>query len=644
MQTPRSRPTLFTLCLLLALLQPCAQAASLVYSDTVFTEAASNNGALGNALTLKLSGDSFNAPVGTNLLSTGRASIAHLPTGLSASLLVNSATEATLSLGGSASSHEDRHDVYNLSITLADSAVQSGNATKVSGHAQESLRIDFNDNSSPAEPFEFEGDLAAGQLDDATGFTAQPATLDMVSNIGSLSGQVGVAENGLLVLLSAPPAPLQFAQSASSRVFISFAPQALNQLQLGGQTLTVQTNPETLTKQRNTFLATYALRQPAGGTQTGLLLTQGEAMLRNTEGNSLLGGFLLGSETLLREVTVRTGSAGATAHISRLSDTAAISLESGDATLTLYPPRNVTAAATTLQLKAGEVARFNGDGQLLGVYFGSLSGKLGKAGDPIRLERPDGLTAYPLWAPRLSGSNMPARLGMSPQDYLAAQLGASVSQQADGTLKLSLPGTSLSVFPQGSLAAISTGASQFNTDGSYHFSSPLLQLDVTAVLQDMTRFAPLLLQSGLQTQITSNGLLQLQSSNPASASTFLLGRPQLGYSSVPAIVPTSIAVDGQGIVHWHNGQGASQLIYPVFHDLAFITEAAEKGGWFVSPSGEGRLTLSNAAGAEYLLRPDYQVQTTSGNMSNLFDAFWVAADGSLYVRYPGNLMQRFTLE
>ena len=365
----------------------------------------------------------------------------------------------------------------------------------------------------------------------------------------------------------------------------------------------MQTNPETLTKQRNTFLATYALRQPAGGTQTGLLLTQGEAMLRNTASNSLLGGFLLGSETLLREVTVRTGSAGATAHISRLSDTAAISLESGDATLTLYPPRNVTAAATTLQLKAGEVARFNGDGQLLGVYFGSLSGKLGKAGDPIRLERPDGLTAYPLWAPRLSGSNMPARLGMSPQDYLAAQLGASVSQQADGTLKLSLPGTSLSVFPQGSLAAISTGASQFNTDGSYHFSSPLLQLDVTAVLQDMTRFAPLLLQSGLQTQITSNGLLQLQSSNPASASTFLLGRPQLGYSTVPAIVPTSIAVDGQGIVHWHNGQGASQLIYPVFHDLAFITEAAEKGGWFVSPSGEGRLTLSNAAGAEYLLRP-----------------------------------------
>lgn len=110
------------------------------YSATTFTENASNDGSSATGLTLALRGDSFTA--GENLLD-GRATITHLPEGLTAQLTRTGDHTATLTLSGTAAAHANADDIANLGLAFADSAFASGQASKVFNATKTDLSIDF---------------------------------------------------------------------------------------------------------------------------------------------------------------------------------------------------------------------------------------------------------------------------------------------------------------------------------------------------------------------------------------------------------------------------------------------------------------------------------------------------------------------
>lgn len=116
---------------------------SLNYSSKTLAESSGNDGSVPTVLTLTLSSETFTGSNGDDLIAGGKASVNHLPAGLTAVLTRTSATTATLTLTGNASAHANANDVSNLTISLADSAFAGGNAAAVSGASTSNLVVDF---------------------------------------------------------------------------------------------------------------------------------------------------------------------------------------------------------------------------------------------------------------------------------------------------------------------------------------------------------------------------------------------------------------------------------------------------------------------------------------------------------------------
>jgi secreted trypsin-like serine protease len=117
-----------------------ADPASLAFSTTTFVEAAANDGSITTTVTITLSGDTF---TGTNgdVLGT----VTNVPAGLTADLVRASATTATLSFTGNASTHTNDRDVSNLTVTFANADFTGGNASAVTGATRNNLEINFAD-------------------------------------------------------------------------------------------------------------------------------------------------------------------------------------------------------------------------------------------------------------------------------------------------------------------------------------------------------------------------------------------------------------------------------------------------------------------------------------------------------------------
>lgn len=120
------------------------------YSASTFTEASTNNGTIGNSFTLTLTGTNFNGSVGENLVGTGKATVANVPGGLTAAITLTSATQATMTLSGTAASHANANDISNLTVTFTDSAFISNESDGVSGTVKNDIAVDFNDPASLA--------------------------------------------------------------------------------------------------------------------------------------------------------------------------------------------------------------------------------------------------------------------------------------------------------------------------------------------------------------------------------------------------------------------------------------------------------------------------------------------------------------
>ena len=120
-------------------------APALTYGGTVFTESSANNGAIGNTLSITLANDSFNGNVGDNFVSLGRVTVANLPSGLTAQLVLNDVNKKilTASLVGNATAHNASNDIANLTFAFLNSAFQSSLASSVSNAVVSNLQVQY---------------------------------------------------------------------------------------------------------------------------------------------------------------------------------------------------------------------------------------------------------------------------------------------------------------------------------------------------------------------------------------------------------------------------------------------------------------------------------------------------------------------
>jgi hypothetical protein len=121
------------------------------YTPGVFTEAVANNGSMaGGGLVLDLGGDTFTGPNGDYLAgaNAGKATITFpttTPTGLTFTLNKISATQLLLTAVGSATSHANSNDIFDMTVTFNDSAFSTFTAAAITNSTKNNIQIDFKD-------------------------------------------------------------------------------------------------------------------------------------------------------------------------------------------------------------------------------------------------------------------------------------------------------------------------------------------------------------------------------------------------------------------------------------------------------------------------------------------------------------------
>ena len=117
--------------------------ATLAYGGTTFYESAANDGSLSNRLLVTLSGTTFNASNGVDLVAAGKVVPGNVPTGLTAVVTLSSATQAVVVLTGNAVQNTVSDSVTNMSLVFLDSAFANGYAGTISGSSNASLGVSF---------------------------------------------------------------------------------------------------------------------------------------------------------------------------------------------------------------------------------------------------------------------------------------------------------------------------------------------------------------------------------------------------------------------------------------------------------------------------------------------------------------------
>jgi len=98
-------------------------------------------------MVVTLAGDTFAADL------TGDVVVTNVPTGLTANLVRDTATQVSLTLTGTAGSHADADDIANLSVQFLDSAFVTNAAAGVTGAVRSDLVVDYA-NPAPVAPVE----------------------------------------------------------------------------------------------------------------------------------------------------------------------------------------------------------------------------------------------------------------------------------------------------------------------------------------------------------------------------------------------------------------------------------------------------------------------------------------------------------
>lgn len=117
---------------------------ALSYGGTTISEnAVTNNGVMGNNLTITLSDDTFAVPAAA-MTAGVHYTVANVPAGLSAVVTGTSSTTATLALTGSATNHGNAHEISNLTLTFLPAAfTNSTSTTNIANASKSNLSIAY---------------------------------------------------------------------------------------------------------------------------------------------------------------------------------------------------------------------------------------------------------------------------------------------------------------------------------------------------------------------------------------------------------------------------------------------------------------------------------------------------------------------
>lgn len=113
----------------------------LTYSGTQFSEAASNDGAISTSITIDLTGDTFVTSSGA--FAGGLYAVTGLPTGLAASLNATSATQAVLTLTGTANTHGNGASTGGIAFEFKDGAFTTTATASNTTNYNNTFSIDF---------------------------------------------------------------------------------------------------------------------------------------------------------------------------------------------------------------------------------------------------------------------------------------------------------------------------------------------------------------------------------------------------------------------------------------------------------------------------------------------------------------------
>jgi len=114
----------------------------ITWSGSTFTEDAANNGSISTVVTLSIANETF-ATIGT-LVEATDYTVANVPAGLTVSIVTSDANNATITLTGNATNHENIDDIANMGITFLNAAFTGANAASVINYSNTALAVDFN--------------------------------------------------------------------------------------------------------------------------------------------------------------------------------------------------------------------------------------------------------------------------------------------------------------------------------------------------------------------------------------------------------------------------------------------------------------------------------------------------------------------
>ena len=97
-------------------------APTITYDVGTFTEDIANDGSITSAIIITLTGETFTGTNGDDFVAGSQVTMTNVPAGLTAVATRDTATQVTLTLTGSATSHIDTDDINNLSIAFENTA------------------------------------------------------------------------------------------------------------------------------------------------------------------------------------------------------------------------------------------------------------------------------------------------------------------------------------------------------------------------------------------------------------------------------------------------------------------------------------------------------------------------------------------
>ena len=118
---------------------------ALSYGSTVFAERAANDGGIAAPIVISVASKTLTGTNGQDFVASVAVAVTNLPAGLSATVVRDSAQQATLSLHGLAGVHDSGATVTNLTVTFLDAAFSGGGAAGVSNATVSNLQIIFHD-------------------------------------------------------------------------------------------------------------------------------------------------------------------------------------------------------------------------------------------------------------------------------------------------------------------------------------------------------------------------------------------------------------------------------------------------------------------------------------------------------------------